>query len=134
MKAYLVDAGFHTVIVDYLEEWPIYSEEGFIDIVFAESRGQARAIAAWEWDFDFTEKMSIKLLPGEWDFPKGMLPEWYEKDWKPEYEELWKRAWHIAALKDKNNKEIVCTECNGLGCEVCYQGKLVVDISFLDER
>lgn len=133
MKAFYVDAGEHQIVDDYIDGWPIWYWGRLCNIVFAKTRGQARAYAASEWNMDFTEKMSIKVLPGEYDFPIGMLLDWWGKNYKKEYDNLWNKVWHYAALKD-GCIEIDCPECGGKGCDECFEGKLAVDKNYDPEK
>jgi hypothetical protein len=134
MKAYVADAGEHYLVDDYIDGYPIYYLGRLINIVFAETRGKARAYAALEWNMDFTEPMSVKVLPGEYDISAGMLPEYWSKRYKKEYDNLWKKVWYYAALKDKDSKEIDCPDCSGDGCDGCFEGKIVVSKDYDPEK
>jgi hypothetical protein len=134
MKAFLVDSGEHHIVDDYIDGYPIWYIGRLINIFFAETRGKARAYAASEWNLDFTDPMSIKVLPGDYEFPAGMLPEYWSRSYKKEYDNLWNKVWYYAALKDKDSKSIDCPDCNGDGCDECFEGQIVVSKDYDPEK
>lgn len=134
MKAFVVDAGEQQIVDDYIDGYPIYYIGRLINIVFAKTRGQARACATSEWNMNFTEKLSVKILPGEYDFPAGILSEYWSKNYRKEYDNLWNKVWHYAALKEKDHREFDCPDCHGDGCEECFEGKIVAHKDYDPEK
>lgn len=64
MNAYLVSGGEHDVLQEYIGCWPRYEPAFLVDIICAETRGQARAIFArlHHAYLDFTEVEHIRLV------------------------------------------------------------------------
>ena len=68
MNAYLVDG---LEIIRVYEEWYQVDEVYPIGIYVAKTRGQAHAMFNGEWDFEWTEPKSIRLIATNVEEPMG---------------------------------------------------------------
>jgi hypothetical protein len=59
------------VVVDYIDGWALTEDAYACGVYIAETRGQAKAMFCDEWDFEWTDKMSIRLLKTDVNHPCG---------------------------------------------------------------
>lgn len=84
MNIYFVDAGFHRVVVDRVDIYDVWGDEGVAGFVVANTRGQARSLFiahdGFTWSrvyLEWTDKISIRLCVKDVDFAPGLItPDW----------------------------------------------------------
>lgn len=74
MNAYLVDAGHVDVIVEHIDYWARREKVFVFDLVFAPSRGTAKATFAQAHrnDTEFTDIKHVKLVATDIDRERGI--------------------------------------------------------------
>lgn len=89
MNAYLVMANDVRVLQEYIGGYPRYEIENLADIVFAETRGQAKATFAYRYrhDIEFIDVSSCLFFADGVDRPRGVAAS-NDPIWQSAQEEL----------------------------------------------
>lgn len=62
MNAYFLDAGDIEDYCEYIAGYPRYEYVRVVDLIFAETRGKARAVFCKSNELEFTYPISIKII------------------------------------------------------------------------
>jgi hypothetical protein len=92
MKAFWIDAGYHDYIEEYIGGYPRYESAWFGGLVYAKTPAQAKHLFIQEHsgDFEYTDKMSIRVLATETD--EKWAAGWVGYEDAEEGECLWMRG------------------------------------------